>query len=93
MLKQAHPGYDFRRGMNVSWEAYGRYTTDLLTDEAVSVINGHDTSQPMLLYLAHVAPHAPLQAPASLVDKFQYIPTLARRKFAGMIGTNKLLRW
>ena len=57
-------GYDFRRNLSVSWQDYGRYATDLFTDEAVSVINNHgrqtagnDTS-PLFLYLAHLAVHS-----------------------------------
>lgn len=33
------------------------YSTDLLTDEAVRQIRGHDTQQPMLMVLSYNAPH------------------------------------
>ena len=54
-------GYDFRRNMSVSWSDYGKYATDIFTDEAVEAINNHgnmNTSQPLFLYLAHLAVHS-----------------------------------
>jgi arylsulfatase B len=39
------------------------YSTDLITDEAVRVINkGGDEKSPFFLYIAYNAPHSPLQA-------------------------------
>ena len=57
-------GYDFRRNLSVAWNDYGRYATDLFTDEAVSIINSHGTTNssgkesPLFLYLAHLAVHS-----------------------------------
>lgn len=45
------------------------YYTRAITDSAVTFIDRHDTSQPMFLYLAHYAPHLPLQAPEKYVKK------------------------
>lgn len=84
---QDEPGYDFYRDLKVEWGAKGHHNTELFTAEAESVVRQHNTSQPLLLYLAHTAPHAPLQAPQSLVDKFNYIPTRKRRLFAGKTTT------
>ncbi|XP_076067127.1 arylsulfatase B-like isoform X4 [Oratosquilla oratoria] len=88
--KPGYWGYDMRRNMSVARDAYGKYTTDLFTEEAVHVITQHNTSAPLFLYLAHLAvhsanPYAPLQAPAEVVKKFSYIENEHRRKFAGML--------
>ena len=46
------------------WDDYGRYATDLFTDEAVSIINEHgdhhsnSAASPLFLYLAHLAVHS-----------------------------------
>lgn len=45
------------------------YYTNAITDSAVSFIKGHDPSRPMFLYLAHYAPHLPLQAPERYVQR------------------------
>ena len=61
ILFQEGWGYDFRRNMSVSWSDYGKYATDIFTDEAVKAINNHgntNTTQPLFLYLAHLAVHS-----------------------------------
>ncbi len=51
----------------------GYYATDDLTDQAIAMIRSAcvaDPSRPFHLYLAHGAGHAPLHAPAELVDRY-----------------------
>lgn len=79
-----------RRGMNVSWESFGSYTTDLITGEAENIIKSHDPKTPLFLYVAHVAVHSAnsyqyLEAPEEIIKKFDYIVDENRRKFAGFI--------
>ncbi len=45
------------------------YYTQAITDSAVSFVNKHDCKTPMFLYVAHYAPHLPLQAPQRYIDK------------------------
>ena len=81
-------GYDFRRNLEVDWSAYGNYTTHLIADEADKVIKAHDSSEPLFLYLAHLAAHAgsfsPLQAPSETEALFDYIQDPDRRTFVGI---------
>ncbi len=44
------------------------YYTDAITENALNFIEGHNTEKPMFLYLAHYAPHRPLQAPKNRID-------------------------
>jgi hypothetical protein len=75
--------------MTVDWQARGRYSTDLFTNEAVRIIETHDSEKgPLFLYLAHLAPHTgnpeePFQAPDEEVAKFAYIDDPERRMYAG----------
>ncbi|XP_059482457.1 arylsulfatase B-like [Neocloeon triangulifer] len=85
-------GFDMRRDMNVSRDTVGQYTTTVLTEEAVKLIENHDTSNPMFLMFAHAAPHAgnpsiPLQAPDDVVAMFdvENIPDARRQKYAAMV--------
>jgi len=48
----------------------GRYLTDALNDQAIRFITDQQ-SKPFAMVLAHHAPHSPLQAPASLVEKYR----------------------
>src|SRR5437763_1659340 len=48
----------------------GEYLTDRLTDEALRVIH-HAGTQPFFPYLAHHAPHTPIEAKADDVKHFE----------------------
>jgi len=45
------------------------YYTHAITNNAVQFIKQHDTQKPMFMYLAHYAPHRPLQAPENRIEK------------------------
>ncbi|XP_022918191.1 arylsulfatase B-like [Onthophagus taurus] len=84
-------GYDMRRNMSVDWDAKGKYSTTLFTEEAVKIIKEHDTTDPLFMYFAHLAPHAandwePLQAPDEEIAKFSYIENPNRRIYAAMVS-------
>ncbi|XP_046660698.1 arylsulfatase B-like isoform X2 [Homalodisca vitripennis] len=85
MAFEKHPGFDFHRELNVSWEAKGKYAADIFTEEAEHIIQEHDVESPLFLYLAHISPHAPLEAPQDLINQFRYIPDRKRRTFAAMV--------
>lgn len=48
----------------------GEYLTDRLTDEAIKYVKEHK-EHPFFIYLSHYAVHTPLEAPDSLVKKFE----------------------
>ena len=48
----------------------GEYLTDRLTTEAINFIKDH-REKPFFLYLSHYAVHTPLEAPDSLVKKYE----------------------
>ncbi len=55
---------------NLDRRLAGEYLTDRLTDEAISFVE-KNKNQPFFLYLAHYAVHTPLEAPDSLVKKYE----------------------
>ncbi len=61
-----------------------RYMTDYFTDQAVKAIDANK-NRPFFLYLAHTAPHTPLQALKSDYDKLKHIPDHRDRVYAAMI--------
>lgn len=61
------------------------YTTTLIGNQAVKLIEGHDVSTPLYLYLAFNAPHTPYQAPKEYIDRYSNIEDLTRRTYAGMV--------
>lgn len=57
---------DWHKGNEPSFEE--GYVTTLLTEEAVRVVEEHDTTKPMFLELAYTAPHTPVRVPPSALQ-------------------------
>ncbi len=62
------------------------YSTTLLGEAAVKLIEGHDPKVPLFLDLAFNAPHAPYQAPEADLDRYKSISDTARRTYAAQIS-------
>ena len=71
----------------------GTHNSFLFVDRAVAVVEAHDASIPLFLYLALQDTHAPIQAPAGYADdaacasigSSRHYPDGARREFCGMV--------
>ncbi len=61
------------------------YSTTLIGDEAVKLIDEHDPAAPLFLYLAFNAAHTPYQAPREYLDRYPSIADPSRRAYAGAI--------
>jgi arylsulfatase A-like enzyme len=80
------------RGGLIDWQRDGKflkesgYYTTLIGNEAVNVIKSHDTSKPLFLYVASLAPHAPYQAPKQDIDAYKNAPgDVHRHTYAAMV--------
>ena len=62
------------------------YTTTLIGNQAVKLIEQHDISTPLYLYLTFNAPHTPYQAPKEYIDRYKNIEDPTRRTYAGMVA-------
>ena len=62
----------------------GGYLTDYYTDEAIKVIEANK-NRPFFLYLAHWAPHTPLQATRADYEALSHIKNHRLRVYAAMI--------
>jgi arylsulfatase A-like enzyme len=58
------------------------YSTTLLGNEAVKLIERHDPATPLFLYLAFNAVHTPYQAPQEYLDQYKNIEDPSRRAYA-----------
>jgi len=61
------------------------YSTTLLGDDAVKLIDAHDVARPLFLYLTFNAPHTPYQAPQDYLDRYRQIDDPSRRAYAASI--------
>ena len=59
--------------------------TDAFTRESLSFIERHHQA-PFFLYLAHNAPHTPLQATLKYYARFEHIKDLRQRIYAAMVS-------
>lgn len=67
-------------------EPQSGYLTGQFGDEAASFVKRHaGQGKPWMLYLAFNAPHTPLQAPESWLQKLAHIPDANRRTYAAMV--------
>jgi arylsulfatase A-like enzyme len=79
------------RGDRIDWARDGKtvfeggYTTDLFGNEISRLIRERDKSKPFFSYVAFTAPHSPLQAPQSYVDKYAHIEDMNRRVYCAMV--------
>jgi arylsulfatase A-like enzyme len=62
------------------------YSTTLLGNDAVKLIDGHDTAKPLFLYLAFNAAHTPYQATPEYLARYEKIADPSRRAYAGSIS-------
>ncbi|KAJ3648882.1 hypothetical protein Zmor_020651 [Zophobas morio] len=86
-------GLDVHDGFQPVWSAQGKYATELFTEKAVEVIDGHDGDEPLFLFLAHLAPHTgtdgtELGVPNSTLSniKYEYIKDPRRRLYADVVN-------
>jgi arylsulfatase A-like enzyme len=61
------------------------YSTTLFGNQAVGLIERHDTAKPLFLYLTFNAPHTPYQAPQEYLDRYAGIADPSRRAYAASI--------
>jgi arylsulfatase A-like enzyme len=80
------------RGGIIDWQRNGEflkeegYFTTLIGNEAVDTIEQQDTSRPLFLYVASLAPHAPYQAPDEAIKTYKDLSGDGHRKaYAAMI--------
>ena len=72
---------------NGTWshEIDGRYSSDAYADEAVSIIEHHDSTDPLFLYVAFQGAHTPVQALPKHLGKCAHIRNILRKGFCGQM--------
>ena len=80
LMRERSPVVDGRE--NVAEPAY---LTEAFTREAVKFIADHKDER-FFLYLAHIAPHTPLQATKKYLDRYRHIDDRGKRIYAAMVS-------
>lgn len=77
----------------MDWQRNGKfiheneYFTDLITKDAVRIIEAQDGKKPFFLYIAHLAVHSPYQAPKKYMERFKDIKDETRRTYVAMAAS------
>jgi arylsulfatase A-like enzyme len=88
-LKNGKPHYTANEGgywpllRNNNTAEFDEYLTTALSRDAAKFVK--DSEDPFCLYLAYNAPHAPLEAPKELIEKYSNIEHKERRIYAAMV--------
>jgi arylsulfatase A-like enzyme len=61
------------------------YSTTLIGNDAVKLIERQDVKVPLYLYLTFNAPHTPYQAPQAYLNRYKHIADPSRRAYAAMV--------
>ena len=61
------------------------HATDLIAQEAVTLIESLKRDEPFFMYVAFNAVHTPLRAPPDLVEKYQFFENPDRQIYAAMV--------
>ncbi|KAL8597071.1 hypothetical protein ACOMHN_057560 [Nucella lapillus] len=78
-------GYDFRDNKDVMRKDNGTYSTYMYQERVKELVNSHDPSTPLFLYLPLQSVHIPLQVPKVYSDMYPHLKTEGRRTFSGMV--------
>lgn len=68
---------------NEKGATHTEYLTTQMSRDAARFVQ--ETDDPFMLYLSYNAPHAPLQAPQKIIDRYKHIKDPERRIYAAMI--------
>jgi len=90
-----YSGLDFRASSYVSQNelpnatrAYrNTYSAHVFASRAQAVVDQHNASQPLFMYLPFQSVHGPLQAPKDQIRKYSHIASKSRRTYAAMVTT------
>jgi arylsulfatase A-like enzyme len=76
-------GHDWHRNDRVSRDE--GYSTILIGNEAVRVVEQAERTKPFFLYIAFNAPHSPLQAPDEYLQRYAHVPDKKRQAYSAMV--------
>jgi len=83
--------YNHIHGGGLDWQRNGKtvreegYTTHLLTNETIHIIENRNSNQAFFLELSFAAPHMPNEAPDSTVSFYQHLSDTNRQLHAAMV--------
>ncbi|XP_060560509.1 arylsulfatase B-like [Ruditapes philippinarum] len=78
-------GVDYNDGLKAI-PADDRYSTYAYADRAKEIIDNHNQTKQLFLYLPFQSVHIPIEVPKRFEDMYQHIANDDRRKYSGMVS-------
>ncbi|XP_013411686.1 arylsulfatase I-like [Lingula anatina] len=79
-------GLDFWNNTRPDSTKNDTYATDIYVEQAIDIINKHNPSNPLYLYMAFQLPHEPLQVPAEFEGLYDNMPNGKRKTYLAMVS-------
>ncbi|CAH1795740.1 unnamed protein product [Owenia fusiformis] len=83
---QNKKGFDLRNNTKPLREATGDYSANIYATRAIEILENHNKSKPLFLYLPFQSVHAPLEVPERYKDLYPAVKTQARRTYLAMVS-------
>ncbi|XP_067685548.1 arylsulfatase B-like [Haliotis asinina] len=77
---------DYRNNTSPVKTDNGTYSTYRFANEAINIIERHDKTRPLFLYLPFQAVHSPMQVPQKYEAMYSNVKIEGRRKYCGMVS-------
>ncbi|XP_046561888.1 arylsulfatase B-like isoform X1 [Haliotis rubra] len=77
---------DYRDDKLPAWDYRGEYSAYTFAQKAIDIINQHNVSQPLFMYLPYQNVHAPIEVPEKYYNMYPNVINEGRRTFSGMVS-------
>ncbi|XP_046561885.1 arylsulfatase B-like [Haliotis rubra] len=77
---------DYRDNKLPAWDYRGEYSAYTFTQKAIDIINQHNVSQPLFMYLPYQNVHGPIEVPEKYYNMYPNVLNEGRRTFSGMVS-------
>jgi len=84
--------FDHTAAGRLDWHRNGKpleeegYSTELIANEAINIIQNKDKNRPLFLYVAFNAPHTPIEAPMKNIETFSYLDDKKNQVYAANVN-------
>jgi len=84
--------FDHTAAGRLDWHRNGKsleeegYSTELIANEAINIIQNKNKDRPLFLYVAFNAPHTPIEAPLKNIESFAYLDDKKDQVYAANVN-------
>ncbi|XP_072023686.1 arylsulfatase B-like isoform X2 [Amphiura filiformis] len=80
-----YSGYDFYVNERIAYEYKGQYSTHIFARRTMDIIEQHNATEPLFIFLSLQAVHSPFDVPKKYIHINKHFKDPTRRIYAGMV--------